>query len=72
MLLPLPSFNPTVRYLGRQLAALEGGQAAYCCASGMAAISACLLALCDSGDHVVASNTVYGGTFALMKARKGW
>jgi methionine-gamma-lyase len=61
------SFNPTVRYLGRQLAALEGGEAAYCCASGMAAISATLLALCNSGDHIVCSNAVYGGTFALMK-----
>jgi hypothetical protein len=64
------SFNPTVRYLGRQLAALEGGEAAYCCASGMAAISATLLALCDSGDHIVCSNAVYGGTFALMKVSR--
>ena len=66
------SFNPTVRYLGRQLAALEGGEAAYCCASGMAAISATLLALCNSGDHIVCSNAVYGGAFALMKASGGW
>jgi methionine-gamma-lyase len=56
-----------VRYLGRQLAALEGGEAAYCCASGMSAIAATLLALCSSGDHIVCSNAVYGGTFALMK-----
>ncbi|KDD74521.1 Cys/Met metabolism PLP-dependent enzyme, partial [Helicosporidium sp. ATCC 50920] len=61
------SFNPTVRYLGRQLAALEGAEEAYCTSSGMAAISAALLALCDSGDHIVASNTVYGGTYALLK-----
>lgn len=61
------SFNPTVRYLGRQLAALEGAAASYCCASGMAAISATLLALCNSGDHIVCSNAVYGGTFALCK-----
>nr|BAU71133.1 methionine-gamma-lyase [Parachlorella kessleri] len=61
------SFNPTVRHLGRQLAALEGAEAAYCCSSGMAAISSTLLALCNSGDHIVASNAVYGGTFALLK-----
>ncbi len=59
-------FNPTVYQLGRQLAAIEGTEAAYCAASGMAAISAAILQLCDSGDHVVASNTVYGGTYALL------
>ena len=59
-------FNPTVYNLSRQLAALEGTEAAYCTASGMAAISGTLFGLCDSGDHVVASNTVYGGTYALL------
>ena len=59
-------FNPTVYQLGRQLAAIEGTESAYCAASGMAAISAAILQLCNSGDHVVASNTVYGGTYALM------
>jgi methionine-gamma-lyase len=59
-------FNPTVYQLGRQLAAIEGTEAAYCAASGMAAISAAVLHLCNSGDHVVASNTVYGGTYALL------
>ena len=59
-------FNPTVYQLGRQLAAIEGTEAAYCSASGMAAISAAILQLCNSGDHVVASNTVYGGTYALL------
>jgi len=59
-------FNPTVYNLGKQLAALEGTEAAYCTASGMAAISATLMQLCDSGDHIVSSNTVYGGTYALM------
>lgn len=51
-----------VRYLGRQLAALEGAEAAYCTSSGMGAISAALFGLCDSGDHIIASNTVYGGS----------
>lgn len=59
------SFNPTVYHLSRQIAAIEGTEAAYCTASGMAAISAALLHLCQSGDHIVASHTVYGGTYAL-------
>lgn len=59
-------FNPTVYQLGHQLAAIEGTDAAYCTASGMAAISAALFQLCESGDHIVASNTIYGGTYALL------
>ena len=59
-------FNPTVYHLSRQLAALEGTQAAYCTASGMAAISAAVLQLCSAGDHIVASNTIYGGSYALF------
>jgi len=59
-------FNPTVHCLGRQMAALEGTEAAYCAASGMGAISAVILCLCNAGDEVVASNAVYGGTFALL------
>jgi len=60
-------FNPTVYVLGRQIAAYEGAEAGYCTASGMAAISAVVTQLCDTGDHVVASRTVYGGTFALLR-----
>ena len=59
-------FNPTVYNLGRQMAALAGTEAAYCTASGMGAISAVVLCLCNAGDEVVASNAVYGGTFALL------
>ncbi|GAX83508.1 hypothetical protein CEUSTIGMA_g10933.t1 [Chlamydomonas eustigma] len=62
------SFNPTVRALGRHLAAMEGTEAAYACSSGMAAISSTLMALCNSGDHIVCSSTVYGGTFSLLKS----
>lgn len=61
------SFQPSVRHLARQLAAIEATESAYCCASGMAAISATLLRLCDSGDHIVASQAIYGGTHALLK-----
>ncbi len=59
-------FNPTVYVLGRQIAALEGMEAGYCTASGMAAIAGVLTQLCDAGDHIVSSRAVYGGTFALM------
>ncbi len=59
-------FNPTVYNLGRQLAALEGTESAYCTASGMGAISATLMALCPSGGQIVSSHTVYGGTYALL------
>ncbi|MCB9561775.1 MAG: aminotransferase class V-fold PLP-dependent enzyme [Kofleriaceae bacterium] len=60
-------FNPTVYTLGRELAALEDAEAGYCCASGMAAVSAALLQLADAGDHIVSSATVYGGTHALLR-----
>jgi len=53
-------FNPTVDILARYLAAIEGTEAAVCTASGMSAISCTLLQLCNSGDHIVASNTIYG------------
>jgi hypothetical protein len=46
---------------------MEGAAAAYCTSSGMAAIAGTLLELCSSGDHIVASSTVYGGTFGLLK-----
>ncbi|MDJ0711298.1 MAG: aminotransferase class I/II-fold pyridoxal phosphate-dependent enzyme [Woeseiaceae bacterium] len=59
-------FNPTVHNLGRQMAALAGTEAAYCTASGMGAISAVMMCLCNAGDEIVASNAVYGGTFALL------
>ncbi|MEK6805492.1 MAG: aminotransferase class I/II-fold pyridoxal phosphate-dependent enzyme [Pseudomonadota bacterium] len=59
-------FNPTVYVLGRQLAAMEGAEAAYCTASGMGAISAVVMQLCGPGDHAVVSHTLYGGSYALF------
>lgn len=59
-------FNPTVDVLARYLAAMEGTEFACCTASGMAAISSSILQICRAGDHIVASNTVYGGTHALL------
>jgi len=59
-------FSPTVDVLARYLAALEGTEHGLCTASGMAAISCTLLQLCEHGSHIVSSNTVYGGTHALL------
>ena len=59
--------SPSNLYLGEALAALEGTEAANVTASGMGAISAVILQLCGSGDHIVSSRTVYGGTYAFMK-----
>lgn len=59
-------FNPTVYALGRELAALEGTESAYCTASGMGAISSVVLSLCEAGDHLVSARTIYGGTWALL------
>ncbi len=59
-------YNPTVYALGKQLAAVEGSESAYCTASGLGAISAAVLQMCNTGDHIVSSDTIYGGTFALF------
>jgi len=58
--------NPTTAELERKMAILEGAEAAAATASGMGAVSAALLANLQMGDHLVASNAVYGCTFALM------
>ncbi len=60
-------FNPTVFALGRSLAAMENTGAGYACASGLAAISAAVMQICNAGDHCVVSDTIYGGTYALFK-----
>src|SRR6187200_776432 len=57
--------NPTRFALEGNLAALEGGRAAFAFASGMAAINA-IMTLLKSGDHVIVSDNVYGGTFRLF------
>ena len=58
--------NPTVSALEEALGALEDTPPAVCFATGMAAISAVFLALLKSGDHVVLSDVVYGGTVRLF------
>jgi methionine-gamma-lyase len=59
-------FNPTVDVLARYLAAMEGTEFAVCTASGMSAIACTLLQICRGGNHIVSSDTVYGGTHALL------
>ena len=59
--------NPTQAALEREMAFLEGGEAALCFASGMSAIAGVILLLCRNGDNLVSSDTVYGGTHNLYK-----
>ncbi len=59
--------SPSNLYLGEALAALEGTESANVYASGMGAISSVIMQLCNSGDHIVSSRTIYGGTYALLK-----
>ena len=58
--------NPTNDVLEQRLAALEGGAAAVVTASGTAAIATTLMVLLKTGDHIVASNSLYGGTYNLL------
>jgi cystathionine gamma-lyase/cystathionine beta-lyase/cystathionine gamma-lyase/homocysteine desulfhydrase len=57
--------NPTRRALEQNLAAIESGAAAFAFASGMAAIGA-VASMLQTGDHVIVSDNVYGGTFRLF------
>ena len=58
--------NPTNDILEQRLAALEGGIAAVITASGTSAIATTLLTLLKAGDHIVASSSLYGGTYNLL------
>jgi methionine-gamma-lyase len=60
-------WNPSNKYLADALAAMEGTEAAWVTASGMAAITCTMLQICSAGDHIVSSETIYGGTFAFLK-----
>lgn len=59
--------NPTADVLEQRMAALEGGIAAVATASGTSAISTAILVLLKAGDHIVASNSLYGGTYNMLK-----
>ncbi|MGH8126840.1 MAG: aminotransferase class I/II-fold pyridoxal phosphate-dependent enzyme [Gammaproteobacteria bacterium] len=60
------SGTSTTRMLAGALAALEGGEAAHVTASGISAIAVTLLQLASAGNQIVASHTIYGGTWALL------
>lgn len=59
--------SPMNLYLSKALAAMEGTESANVAASGMGAITPVLLQLCNAGDEIVSSRTIYGGTYAFMK-----
>jgi O-acetylhomoserine (thiol)-lyase len=58
--------NPTTAVLEERLAALENGVGAICTASGMAAMHLAIATLLNTGDHIVASSSLYGGTINLL------
>lgn len=59
-------WNPSNKYLADALAAMEGAEAGWVTASGMAAITNTMLHLVSAGDHIVSSITTYGGTYAFL------
>lgn len=61
--------NPTTDVLEQRLAALEGGSACVCFASGMAAEAAVAFTLCKTGDEIVCATALYGGTHTLFADR---
>ncbi len=61
------SSTPSQLYLHDKLAALEGAEAALATSSGMAAVTGCLLTQVKMGDHILAGDTLYGGTHTFLK-----
>ena len=59
--------NPSTSYLGKALAKIEYTTGSILSSSGMAAITTTLLQLCNSGDEIICSRTIYGGSYAFMK-----
>ena len=59
--------NPTIDVLEQRIAAMEGGLAAVATASGTSALSTAILVLLKAGDHIVASNSLYGGSYNMLK-----
>lgn len=62
--------NPTVNVLEERIAQLENGEAALAFGSGMAAVSAVLIALTKANDHIICSQGIYGCTFGLLSMMK--
>ncbi len=59
--------SPMNLYLSQALAKMENTEAANVTASGMGAITSILMQVCKSGDHIISSRTIYGGTYAFLK-----
>lgn len=59
--------SPSNLYLSEALAKMENTESANVTASGMGAITSALMQLCKSGDHMISSRTIYGGTYAFLK-----
>ncbi|WP_243370026.1 O-acetylhomoserine aminocarboxypropyltransferase/cysteine synthase family protein [Geotalea sp. SG265] len=59
--------NPTTESLEKRLAILEGGQSAIATASGMAAITTAVMAIVRTGDEILSSSSLFGGTFSLFR-----
>jgi len=60
-------WNPINKYLSGALARLEDTESAQVTASGMGAINCVIMQLCNAGDEIISSHTIYGGTYALFK-----
>ncbi len=58
--------NPTLSAFEQRINELEGGMGAVSCSSGMSAITTALLAVCSSGDEIIAGSGLYGGTISLF------
>lgn len=58
--------NPTVEAYEKKVASLEGGVGALAVSSGQSATTLALLNICKSGDHIIASSAIYGGSFNLL------
>jgi len=59
--------NPTVTSFERRIASIEGGMAATAAASGMSAIYLSIMNIVESGDEIIASSGLFGGTYSLLK-----
>lgn len=59
--------SPSGQFLANALAAMEGSESAHVAGSGMGAITPVFLQLCSSGDEIIASRTIYGGTHAFLE-----
>jgi O-succinylhomoserine sulfhydrylase len=64
--------NPTTRMFEDRIAAIEGTEDAFACASGMAAINGALTSLVKSGDHIVAARQMFGSCLHILKVLQGF